>query len=152
MDYSKRKENVLFIPCTMEREIAKDIVFRPVRSCHSNTFAGEKLLKMPDREDRSGCMEIINNTRTGSNVEMCRIPYTVTHRQYWHKKNPKYAISAFLSYPEAMGCSDGEYFWEALGTAKEDIERFFGDSAEQDMEKKIIKALKREVKKCNTKT
>jgi len=144
------KENVLFIPCTMEREIAKDIVFRPIKSWHSNTFAGEKLLEMPGSEDRSGCMKLIKDK--GYQMEMCMIPYTVTHRVYWHRKNPENMISAFLSYPEAMGCSDGEYFWEALGTAKEDIERFFGDSAEHDMEKKIIKALKREVKKCNTKT
>jgi hypothetical protein len=128
-----------FIPATMERKIAKDIVFRPMKSWHSMTYAGEKLTKMPNSEDRSGCMRDVNG------MPMTSIPYTVTHRVYWHKKHPKEnTISAFLSYPDAMGSSGGEYFWETLGTSKNrDIERFFGDDAEAKMEKKIIRVLSR---------
>jgi hypothetical protein len=125
-----------FIPTTMEREIAKGIVFRPVKSWHSGTYAGEKLERLPGAEDRSGCMRIVNG------MKVCSVPYTVTHRLYWNKKKPEKTISAFLSYPDAMGCST-EYFWETLGTRKEDIERFFGDDAEKRMEKKIIKVLRR---------
>lgn len=132
--------NDRFIPCTMEREISKNIVFRPVRVWHSNSYAGERLLNVSG--DCSGCMKKLFNQ------EVCNIPYTVTHRLYWNKKNPKLRVSAFLSYPDAMGCSDGKYFWEICSTRKDgDIERYFGDDAEKEMEKDIIKFLNKKVKK-----
>jgi len=36
-----RKEDVKFIPTTMDREIAPKIFFRAIKSWSSNTFAGE---------------------------------------------------------------------------------------------------------------
>ncbi len=135
-----------FIPTTMEREIAKNIVFRPIKSWHSCTYAGERKEKLPDSNDCSGCMRIIDR------LPRCSLPLTVTHRIYWNKKNPDVKISAFLSYPDAMGCSSGKYFWEVYGTRKEDVERFFGDNAEKEMERKIIRVLNRKVKgECSSK-
>lgn len=132
-----------FIPTTMEREIAPNIVFRPIRSWHSGTYAGEKLLKIPGKNDGSGCMKKIWNN--GYELEVCNIPYTVTHRLYWNKNNPDNTISAFLSYPDGMGAMD-EYFWETLGTSEDgDIERFRGEGAEKEMEEKIIKTLSRKM-------
>ena len=131
------KKEERFIPTTMKREIYPNIVFRPIRSWHSNIYAGEQKETLPDSEDRSSCMRKI-----GEYERICNIPHTYTHRLYWNKKNPKNTISAFLSYPDAMSYSDGEYFWETLGTRKNhDIERFFGKNAEKQMEKKIIKVL-----------
>lgn len=131
----KRSE---FIPTTIEREVAPNIVFRPIRSWHSATYAGEKLTKIPGTDDGSGCMKLDSSPYS----EMCGIPLTVTHRLYWNKNNPDRTISAFLSYPNAMGCVD-EYFWETLGTGEDgDTERFFGDNAEKEMESKIIEILK----------
>lgn len=117
----------IFIPTTMEREIGDNIVFRPKRTWHSNTYAGEKLKIV--NGDRSGCM-------IGDDI--CRIPYTVTHRLYWHKSNPSKTISSFLSYPNGMGACN-EYFWEIYPAEDGDIERF---SSELEMEKAIIKILK----------
>jgi hypothetical protein len=125
-----------FIPATMEREIAKDIVFRPIRSWHSATYAGEKLQEM--NGDHSGCMELIQQQGFMRKQEMCRIPYTVTHRQYWHRKNPNELISAFLSYPNAMGCWD-TYFWEIYPTLDGNEKRF---DSEKKMEKAIVRILK----------
>ncbi len=98
-----------FMPCTMEREIAKDIVFRPLR------------------EERD------------------TLKLAVTHRIYWHRKNPEVTVSAVLFYP---GLAVKEYYWETLGTRKdEEIERFFGRDAERKMERKIIRVLEEEYKK-----
>lgn len=121
-----------FIPCTREITISADIVYRPIRSWHAATFAGEGLKVRPGYNDRSGCLR---------DDGLCRPPYTVTHRLYWNKKSPTRTISAFLSYPSAMGCSDS-YFWEAMGTRHCDVERFFGDKAEAKMERKIIRKLR----------
>lgn len=133
---SSRKQD--FIPCTMARHIGGGVLFRPIKSWHSATYAGEGLDKMPGGEDRSGC--VFSGTvigRDGSPITMeklCMVPYTVTHRIYWHESDPDKTVSAFLSYLNAMGyCGDGEYFWETYGIS-DDIERFTGDSAEQEME------------------
>ncbi len=125
-----------FIPCTREREIAPDIVYRPVRSWHSDTYAGEQLTKNPGGEDRSGCM--FEEKFRG--LRVCAIPLTVTHRLYWHKQNPNEFVSAFLSYPDAMGyAGPGQYFWEAY--IGEDVERFLGPDAEEEMEDAVMKDL-----------
>lgn len=131
-----------FIPTTKEIEVAKNIVYRPIRSWHGGVYAGEKLTER--NGDHSGCMS--GGVLDGSNFHsdnLCHIPYTYTHRLYWHKQRPQNRISAFLSYPDAMGMSDGEYFWEVLGIDKKhhDIKRFFGSRAETAMEKAIIKNL-----------
>ncbi len=125
------KRNQGFIPCTMARGIGDGIFFRPVKSWHSATYAGEKLTKIPGSYDGSGCMW----TERFHGLQVCCVPYTVTHRLYWHERDPSKTVSAFLSYPNAMGCSD-EYFWETSGIG-DDVERHFGDDAEADMEKFI---------------
>ena len=130
-----------FIPGTMEREVAKNIVFRPVRSWHSNTFAGEGLYQV--KGDGSGCLLtdgklgiIRNQTRlAGTTIELCLKPLTVTHRVYWNKKRPNEHISAFLSYPNGMGVLTS-YFWEVM--IGDDIERF---DFESDMERRVIEVL-----------
>lgn len=107
-----------FIPATMSRPIGNGVFFRPIRSWHSGTYAGENLEHIPDCTDRSGCLP----------------PLTVTHRLYWHELQPDNTISAFLSYPNGMGAAD-EYFWEAFGPSPEgDITRYFGENAEEELE------------------
>lgn len=134
---SAEKLEEKYIPTTAEREVVPGIVFRPIRSWHSLSYAGEGLEYMPGTKDRSGCLK--KEETYGLNI--CTRPLTVTHRLYWNKKNSDKTISAFLSYPDGMGSAD-EYFWETLGTRKDgDIERFFGKNSERKMEKKIIKVL-----------
>lgn len=120
-----------FIPGTMEREIAKDIVFRPIKSWHSNTFAGERLEFIPGTKDRSCCMKKIDG------MNMCSIPYTVTHRLYWNRNKPEQTISAFLSYPNGLIPTDS-YMWEAL------VGGGCRYSSEEEMEKAIIRELTEE--------
>ena len=117
-----------WMPCTMARAIGDGVFFRPVRSWHSNTYAGEKITRV--RGDGSGCM--FEDKFKGLSV--CGVPYTVTHRLYWHENAPDNSISAFLSYPDAMGCSDGEYFWEAHPMDEGQEARYFGADAETEME------------------
>lgn len=116
-----------FIPATMEREIASGIVFRPCRIWHSGIYAGEGLYSV--NGDGSGCLR--------KDTHLCNPPLTVTHRLYWHKTNPNKTISAFLSYPNGMGCMDG-YFWEIYPAEDGGIERF---DKEEEMEVAIIKLL-----------
>lgn len=122
-----------FIPATMARAIGGGVYFRPIRSWHSATYAGEGLTKIPGTNDGSGCL--FSETLRGLKVALP--PSTVTHRLYWHERNPDDTISAFLSYPDSMGACD-VYFWEALRVIEdEDITRFFGDNAEAEMETAI---------------
>jgi hypothetical protein len=130
-----------FIPCTAARAIGDGVFFRPIRSWHSATYAGENLTEMPGGGDRSGC--IFPETFRG--IKVCQPPYTVTHRLYWHEHDLNKTLSAFLSYPDAMGCSDGEYFWEVFGINPDDVTRYFGDSAEAEMEDAIRKHFAAEV-------
>lgn len=118
-----------FIPATMARAIGAGVFFRPIRSWHSGTRAGEKLERIPGSTDRSGCLF---DERVGG-LLVCSPPLTVTHRLYWHERDPSKTVSVFLSYPNGMGCSD-EYFWESYGIDPEDIKRYFGESAEAEME------------------
>jgi hypothetical protein len=115
----------VFIPTTREVSIGDGVVYRPIRSWHSGTCAGEGHLHMP-HGDRSGCIDDDGKTSP---------PHTVTHRLYWNVSNPKDTISAFLSYPNAMGLVD-EYFWEAI--VGDDVERWIGGTAEADMEQFIL--------------
>jgi len=117
-----------FIPATREIEIAPDIVYRPIRSWHSAMYAGERMTEVPGSADRSGCM--FYDSR---GLRVCVIPFTVTHRVYWHRANPDRIVSAYLSYPDAMGYHEGGYFWETNADA-EDVVRFSGDNAEAEME------------------
>lgn len=114
-----------FIPCTREIEIGDGVRYRPIRSWHSNTFAGERLTEVGG--DRSGCMHTMGGRRWAP------IPNTVTHRLYWHESDPERTVSAFLSYPGAMS-SGNEYFWEAN---IDDCVRFFGPEAETECETAI---------------
>ena len=118
-----------FIPCTKEREIAPNIVFRPRRSWHSATFAGEGLFQV--HGDGSGCLH--RDAKPYS--PLCSPPLTVTHRKYWHKLTDR-SISAFLSYPNGMG-DCGSYFWE-IYPINGDIARF---SSETEMEEAIVREL-----------
>ncbi len=117
-----------FIPTTLARSIGNGIVFRPVKSWHSNTFAGEQ--QTAHRGDGSGCMF----PERFKGLRVCSIPLTVTHRLYWHERDPSKTVSVFLSYPDGMGCSDGGYFWEACGIDPDDVTRYSGDNAEAEME------------------
>lgn len=113
-----------FIPGTMERKISEKVVFRPIRSWHNGTYAGERLRKVGN--DGSGCMDVDGR---------CRIPLTVTHRIYWNTLT-NVQLSAFLSYPDAMGYFDGGYFWEIC--AESGIVRF---TNEEEMERAIVEIL-----------
>jgi hypothetical protein len=116
----------------MARFIGRGVFFRPIRSWHSNSYAGEKMTVLPGGSgDRSGCM--FPDKFHG--LAVCQPPLTVTHRLYWHEHDPQKTVSAFLSYPDAMGCCD-EYFWETHGISG-DVERWTGDNAETEMEDAI---------------
>jgi len=120
--------NFDFIPMTNEISIGEGIVYRPIKSWHSGTYSGERLLKMPGTIDRSGCLQ---------DYGKCFPPLTCIHRIYWHKDNFENYISAFLSYPLGMGAVNA-YFWEIYPTESEDIERF---ESENKMEIRIIECL-----------
>lgn len=118
-----------FIPTTMARHIGDGVYFRPIRSWHSGTLAGEGR-KPKDGEDGSGML--MREDYKG--LRVCMPPYTVTHRLYWHESEPSKTISCFLSYPNGMGASD-QYFWESYGITEDgDIDRYFGENAEAEME------------------
>lgn len=138
-------DDEFFVPTTCERHITKEIVFRPVRSWHQCTFAGEGLEK--HKGDGSGCIR--------KDADLIKIdlynamaPKTATHRVYWHKANPEFHVSAFLSYPNGMS-SEPVYHWEihpveyvdSDGEKFDDIERFFGDDGELKMEEKVKEIL-----------
>ena len=134
MTRQRGKQGPLFVPTTREVSIGDGVVYRPVRSWHSGTYAGERRETIPGTSDGSGCIKV----KRGSGEELCHPPQTVTHRLYWNVAKPDDTISAFLSYPGAMGCCD-EYFWEAY--IGEDVERWTGDTAEADMETAILGVL-----------
>ena len=121
-----------FIPGTTEREIARDIFFRPLRSWHSATYAGEGLTEV--NGDRSGCAD-----KSNPYFPTCRVPLVVTHRCYWNKRTGK-RLSAFLSYPNAMGCYNS-YFWE-LYPISDDIRRFASESEMERCIKRILRTPK----------
>ncbi len=119
-----------FIPCTREIEIADGVRYRPIRSWHSGTYAGEGRDVVDG--DRSGCAW----SHDGMLVTM--VPRTVVHRAYWNVKHPDRWVSAFLSYPGAMG-AERVYFWEAnIPSDGDSITRFVGDNAEAEMEAAIV--------------
>lgn len=93
----------VFIPCTREIEIGGDVVYRPIRSWSSGTFAGEGLFV--HEGDYSGCLFMVDE-RIVSDP-----PRTVMYRIYWKRSDPVDTVSAFLSYPRGMGSSE-TYFWE----------------------------------------
>ena len=131
-DYRKER----FLPCTREVSIGRGIVYRPIRSWHSGTYAGEGIDHV--NSDRSGCVEVLNDR------EVTSPPSTATHRLYWNVRHPSVRVSAFLSYPGRMGVSD-EYFWETeIASGFDSITRFFGDNAEVEMEVAITEELKDE--------
>ena len=124
-----------FMPNTKKHDTSSEfVVWRTIRSWHSNTYAGEGLFKAPNTNDGSGCLM---ESKEKSPLSMCMKPFTVTHRQYWHRWNKSLKVSAFLSYPNGMGCND-QYFWEALTN---DANRYW---SEQEMENAITKFLNRQ--------
>ncbi len=116
-----------FVPCTRAISVGAGVVYRPLRSWHSGVFAGERLDIV--NGDRSGCVIKSQYCRDG----VAPIPYTYTHRLYWNAEGR--TVSAFLSYPNGMGCSES-YFWEAM---LEDVERFW---SEEEMEDAVRAALR----------
>lgn len=135
-----RISRIEFIPCTIARLIGDGVYFRPIRSWHSGTFAGEGLFRV--NGDGSGCL--VENSQPFRN--MCSRPLSVTHRIYWHVRNPEDCRSAFLSYPGGMGhygldLNGGEYFWEVFNVKphEDDCMRFGGENAEAEMEEAIRK-------------
>jgi hypothetical protein len=127
-----------FIPTTCERKVSGKIVFRPIKSWHGNTYAGEGL--KIHNGDRSGCLKDSDGV-----LEQCYKPLTVTHRVYWHRGNPEEEVSAFLSYPNGMGAMDC-YFWEAYITR--DTPRF---TSEEEMERKVVRHLNYKFRKFQEK-
>lgn len=125
-----------FIPATMSRPIGGGVFFRPIRSWHSGTYAGERLESIPGTNDGSGCLF---KERIHDVLRICSPPHTVNHRLYWHERDPTKTVSVFLSYPDAMGCSDGHYFWETYGVGDGDVERYFGENAEAEMEIAVVR-------------
>lgn len=123
----------VFIPCTREIDIGDGVRYRPIRSWHSGTYAGEHLESVGG--DSSGC--VTKDPRDIRSFDKCYAPSTVTHRLYWHIDAPEHTVSAFLSYPKGMGSIDA-YFWEA--TTGEDGPERFGDEAE--MEARIRAAIR----------
>lgn len=126
-----------FIPATLEREIFPHIVFRPIKSWHSGTYAGEGLYTIPGTSDGSGCLR----RDTIGPLKVCGQPLTVTHRAYWHTQTGEW-ISSFLSYPNGMGAWD-RYFWE-IYFRKTDFASRFPEEAE--MEQTVIALLTGEAK------
>lgn len=118
-----------FLPATREISIGRGVVYRPIRSWHSGTYAGERITNV--HGDRSGCVTNV----PGSLTQHCPPPYTVTHRVYWNKRDPERTVSAFLSYPNGMGCCP-DYFWEAMGS--DEPERF---PSEEECETRILEWL-----------
>jgi hypothetical protein len=120
-----------FLPCTREVEIAGGIVYRPIRAWALLTYAGEGLLSV--RGDHSGCVDTLGK---------CSPPSTAIHRLYWRRLGhpDEDTISAFLSYPQGMGCVD-EYFWGIYGGGSDGPERFLGPEAETEMETRILELL-----------
>lgn len=120
-----------FVPCTREIAIGGGVVYRPLRSWHTGAYAGEGLKSV--QGDSSGCVSMHPDRR----YMITTPPSTYMHRLYWHVDRPDHTVSAFLSYPNGMGCCD-EYFWENnIG----DCERFTGPTAEQDCEASILAEL-----------
>lgn len=119
-----------FIPGTSPRQIAPNIFFQPIRSWHSNTYAGEGLHNV--NGDGSGCLR---EEKDRFGLPFCSPPLTVTHRIYWNEQTNK-TLSVFLSYPNAMG-SCASYFWEVYPVG-DDIARF---QTEAEMEVEVVKLL-----------
>ena len=132
-----------FIPGTSERAISWNrahqpvIVFRPIRGWSSNTYAGEGITSV--QSDRRGYL---------NSDGLCHAPYVVTHRIYWHKVTNA-RLSAFLSYPGAMGYfgsslpgeanDKGTYFWE-LYPDDGDVSRW---STENELEARVRQLLRK---------
>lgn len=114
-----------FLPCTRTVSIGDGIWYRPIRSWHAGTYAGEGLQVV--HGDRSGCVEMVGDR------EMTSPPRSAIHRLYWWEGEPLRRVSALLSYPHGLGASPN-YFWEvSIG----DCERFHGKLAEEEMEKAV---------------
>jgi hypothetical protein len=114
-----------FVPATREISIGRGVLYRPVRSWHSGTYAGERLESVGG--DRSGCIV----GELGGGLKVTTPPRTVTHRVYWNASDPEDRISAFLSYPDGMS-GVSEYHWEAMA---DDVERFV---KEEELESWIL--------------
>lgn len=98
-----------FIPNTIERKVTDKIVFRPIKSWHSGTYAGEGLRYIPGTSDGSECIKYVSCYSSA----VCSPPMSVTHRLYWHIDNPDRVVSVFQSYPGGLGAWS-EWFWELL--------------------------------------
>lgn len=122
-----------FIPGTSPRQIAPNIFFQPIRSWHSNTYAGEGLTSV--NGDGSGCLR---EAPDKFGLAVCSPPLSVTHRIYWNEQTGQ-QLSVFLSYPNAMGSCDS-YFWEVY-PVDDDIARF---DSETEMEVEVIKLLSKD--------
>lgn len=131
-----------FIPGTREIDIGRGVVYRPIKSWHSGTYAGEQAESIPGSNDGSGCCTVIPTPLPGGRVfqrKMCDPPKTVTHRLYWNKRRPDVKVSAFLSYPNGMGFTlMGAYFWEVMLPEADDVERF---EQEEEVEAAILNCI-----------
>lgn len=131
----------LWIPTTKKVSVTEKVVYRPIRSWHSGTFAGEGLYKIPGTNDGSGCLW---KEKFKGILPVTSPPCSVTHRLYWHIDNPRKRFSAFLSYPQALGAAN-EYFWECF--IDKEARRFFGCNGEKKLEAFLVEELTKLAKK-----
>jgi hypothetical protein len=130
-----QRHGLLFVPATRAIHIGENVFYRPLRSWSTGVYAGELLEVVGS--DRSGCAD----PKKEGQLQKCCVPRTYTHRLYWHDDEPAYTVSAFLSYPNAMGYTGGnEYFWEVN---LQDCKRFTGPKAEEKLERLILNFFRR---------
>ena len=109
-------------PGTQWHDIGDNIAWNYYKHWATGYLAGEG--KTVGRNgDRSGCLEHIKGQAYTSP------PYVVLARSYYLLSDPSHAVSAVFSYPRGIGLID-TYFWEIYPGS----ERFFGETAEADME------------------
>jgi len=122
-----------FFPCTKWVSIGGGVFYRPHKHWGMGVYAGEG--KHINNGDRSGCLR---DSPLNSFDETVSKPIVVLQRIY--KKGNK-ELSAVLSYPNGLTFVD-EYFWEIYPIKGGDIDRYFGSSAEEQMERAIKGLLK----------
>jgi hypothetical protein len=113
-----------FFKCIKPVDIGDGISYRIHKHWAMNYLAGEG--ETIYKGDRSGCL---------GDDGKCYPPKVVIQRIY--EKGGKH-ISAVLSYPQGINCSD-QYQWEIYLVDDGDIQRFDDDSEMEDVIRRILK-------------